>query len=434
MTPRIPRYNIVGQLGRGLGIQEVRTQRRSAQALLALPLLLVACERGEADGGWGVSVDTLPSGAVRVVNTPPAEGIQPRWLIEEELRIGSADAEGPELFGQLKGLAVTRDGRVAVLDAMAREVRIFGPDGGHLATYGGQGGGPGEFEAPWGLMRGADDRLWVPDHRSNRMSVFDPDDGFVTSYPMTVLRYGFVFDGAMLEDGRILVPSITPVPERRPMLRIYGPDMTQVDSVVAPPPPPIDEKDPPGSFYWEAPGGLPRGYVGVPFYPSGQGVFDPAGLVWGSTGGVPAYRINRITLQGDTTLVLETLRPPVPLPDAARDSAIEWVRETLRERGITAEQDWSKVPRVKPAVERLFVAEHGRLWVRTASPDSLVLFDLYEPDGAFAGTAATTLSPYRWIDPVVRGESIWFVATDELGVQYVVRARIREAAVPPVGE
>ncbi|NIQ58552.1 MAG: hypothetical protein GWN85_35350, partial [Gemmatimonadetes bacterium] len=56
--------------------------------------------------------------------------------------------------------------------------------------------------------------------------------------------------------------------------------MTPVDSILLPRPPPVDEKDPPGSFYWEAPGGLPRGYVSVPFYPRGVQAFDPSGSVW----------------------------------------------------------------------------------------------------------------------------------------------------------
>lgn len=389
----------------------------------------VAC--GEPDvSDWEVSRDTLPGGATRVVNTPPAAGVEPRWRIEEELRIGTMDEGGPAQFGQIKGLAVTSDDHIAVLETQAQEVRVFGPDGAHHATFGGKGAGPGELGGAWGLMRDGDDRLWVPDHRNDRMSVYDPAGGFVTSYRMPVLSYGFVWDGGMLDDGRIVKPSITLSPERRAILRIYGPDMTLVDSILPPQPagPPVDRTDPPSAFYWEAPGGMPRGYLGVPWYPRSQRVFDPGGAVWTSPGGDPAYRVTRRTLRGDTTLVIETRRAAVAVAAAVRDSAIDAIRGQLQERGAATNQDWSKVPDVKPAVEGLFVAAEGRLWVRVASPaDSLVVYDIYDRDGAYAGTAATPLRIYSWVSPVVRGDRFWAVVTDELDVQYVIRGSLRGA-------
>jgi len=41
--------------------------------------------------------------------------------LQEELRIGSADGNGPAAFGQVKGIQVLPDGRIAVLDAIAKE-------------------------------------------------------------------------------------------------------------------------------------------------------------------------------------------------------------------------------------------------------------------------------------------------------------------------
>ncbi|NIQ58551.1 MAG: hypothetical protein GWN71_35895, partial [Gammaproteobacteria bacterium] len=170
--------------------------------LVAVLLAASACGRGDAGPAWAVIEDTLESGVVRVVNVPPEAGDEPEWVVEEELRIGAVDAEGPTSFGQVKGIAVTGDRDVAVLDALAQEVRLFGPGGAHLATYGSKGAGPGEMEGPWGLMRSADDRLWVPDHTNDRMSVFHPARGFETSYRVHFYMYGWVWEGAMLDDGR----------------------------------------------------------------------------------------------------------------------------------------------------------------------------------------------------------------------------------------
>ena len=409
---------------------EPRTMRTPIRlTALTLTLLTITACAGDdtAAPAWTVTEDTLSGGATLVVNTPPASGIEPTWVIEEELRIGTMEGEGPSQFGQLRGIAVTGDGQIAVLDAQAKQVRVFDEGGAHLATYGREGAGPGELRGPWGLMRDDRDRLWVPDHSNDRMSIYDPAGGFETSYPFPVLRYGFIWEGVMLDDGRIVKPSITLAPERRDLLRVYSPEMELVDSILEPLPegPPVDRTNPPSSFYWEAPGGLPRGYMGVPFYPRGQRVFDPSGDIWMSTPGDAAYRITRTTLRGDTTLVIETRRAPVPVPDAVRDSAIDAIRAALLERAPgAAEQDWSKVPRVMPAVEAMFVAEDGRLWVRTASRDSLIHYDIYERNGHHAGTAVTAISLWPWVSPVVRGDRLWGIVTDELDVQYVVRGRL----------
>ena len=399
------------------------------QAALATALLLGGCGFADEPARWTVTVDRTSNGAPHVINQPPETGIEPTWVIEEELRIGALDEAGPSSFGRVKGLAVLDDGRMAVLDAQAQEVRLFAPDGAHLRTFGRKGAGPGELESPWGLMRDEGGRLWVPDHSNDRMTVYDPETGEAASYAMPVLRYGFIWDGAMLRDGRILKPSMTLAPERRDLLRVYSPTMELVDSILDPEydGPPVDPKDPPGAFYWEAPGGLPRGYIQVPFHARPHSAFDPSGHRWVSDGGSAGYGVARMTLQHDTTLLFEARRPPVPLPPAVRDSAIEEVRSYLQQRGA-ARQDWSKVPTVRPSVEQLFVAEDGRVWVRTAGADSLVTFDLYDPDGRYAGTAVTPMNVSSSLAPVVRGQEFWAVVTDEFDVQYVVRGRLRPTA------
>lgn len=89
-----------------------------------------------------------------------------------------------------------------------------------------------------------------------------------------------------------------------------------------------------------------------------------------------------------------------------------------------ANQDWSKIPQVRPAVVSMFLADEGRLWVETSSADALRRYDVYERNGRYAGTVATSLNIYRWVKPVVRGDRFWGIVTDKLDVPYVVRARI----------
>lgn len=404
-------------------------------------LIATGCGASEASRGWTVALDTLSGGALHVVNTPPPSGIEPTWRIEEELRIGAVEAEGPATLGQVKGIAVLADGRIAVLDAQAQELRVFDERGAHLATYGGHGAGPGELDGANGLMLGPGDTLWVPDVGNGRMSIYDAATGFVRSSRLPILSYGFVWRGIITAEGRLWKPSITLSDDRRPILRVYGSgadaavahelvggaprgELALLDSLPLPAGPPTDPENPPGSFFWQAPGGLPRGYIGVPYYASPVALLDPSGVIWTTTLGDPSYRIARWAPGGDTTLVIETLRPLVPVTTAERDSAIDRVRETLRENGVSDRQDWSKVPEHKPAVVSMFVDDSRRLWVRTTSPDSLTEYDLYDRDGHHAGTAVTTLDVWRYVAPIVREDRFWAVVTDELQVHYVVRGRM----------
>ncbi|MCJ7627212.1 MAG: hypothetical protein MUO50_02375, partial [Longimicrobiales bacterium] len=131
-----------------------------------------SCGRPDGERRWTTAIDTLPTGQIHVVNSPPVDDPGPTWILLEDLRIGSVDEPGPSSFAVLKGLVVTDTGRIVVLDAQSQELRVFGPSGAHLATFGGKGGGPGELEAAWGLMLSPDEKLWVPDQRNARMSIF----------------------------------------------------------------------------------------------------------------------------------------------------------------------------------------------------------------------------------------------------------------------
>lgn len=429
--------------------------RMANAAVLILPLLLVACTDTAADSGWETAVSTLPNGASHVVYTPPSDAA-PTWQIVEELRIGTVDGDGPDSFGQIRGIAALADGGVAVLDAQVQEVRIFDAAGAHRVTFGGRGGGPGEFQGAFGLMLSADGMLWVPDHTAARITVLDPADGYVTSYPLTFFSYGFIWNGALTDDNRILLPSITLAPPRRNVLRVFGEpasaadgagiangersaradvaglprELVLLDSLPLPTPPPsVDPKNPPSSFYFEAPGGMPSGYMSVPHYPRAQQVVDPRLAVWSTEPGDPAYRIIRWTPGGDTTLVIETARPAVPVTQEERDAAIERISESLERYG-PQRLDWSKIPQTKPAITSMFLAGTGDLWVQAATADSLQTYDIYEQDGRHAGTAVTSLNIYQYVSPAVREERVWAIVTDDFDVQHVVRARLVPAGPP----
>ena len=60
--------------------------------------------------------------------------------------IGTRDGPDPEtLFGRIGGVVVLSDGRIAVADLLAREIRLFSSQGDFIVTFGRSGEGPDEF-------------------------------------------------------------------------------------------------------------------------------------------------------------------------------------------------------------------------------------------------------------------------------------------------
>lgn len=93
-----------------------------------------------------ITTDSVPSGL--------SEEVLAEWRRARDRLLGTrttmalgSEEEGPELFGMIGDAAFDPDGNVLVADMVNYELRIFGPDGSHLASFGGEGEGPLEFKS-----------------------------------------------------------------------------------------------------------------------------------------------------------------------------------------------------------------------------------------------------------------------------------------------
>jgi hypothetical protein len=393
----------------------MRIRPASAAALL-LALGSAGCGDRGAASDWRVVVDTLPNGAPLVRNLPPEE-IQARWVIEPELMVGTLEGEGPEQFGQVKGVAPLPDGGLVVLDAQAQELRIFGSDGGHRRTLGGRGEGPGELFGANGILVGPDGLIRVHDPSNARVSLFHPETGFMGSERIPILGWGFLWDAVIDGDGKVYETAIGgTLQDRSWVVRVYDGAGSPTGEIPFEPLGSPGTQEQPGTWRWD------RGVMGVPFWPRGIRILDPSPAMWRKRSHVNEYRLARTGLEGDTLLVIESRRSPEPVTAAERDSVIEGVRATVGDQ----ELDWSRIPREHPVVQGAFVDDASRLWVQVTAPHQGTTWDIFGTHGVYVGTAVTDLNVPSYWTPVVRGDLFFALHLGEFDVPYAVRARMRE--------
>lgn len=104
--------------------------------------------------------------------------------VERISRIGSSDdADAPDFFGHIVGLAVDYQGEVYVLDSSIGLIRVFSIAGDYIRSIGeGIGPGPGEVERPLELDLGHDGLLYVEDQARRVVSIFSKDGTFIKAY------------------------------------------------------------------------------------------------------------------------------------------------------------------------------------------------------------------------------------------------------------
>ncbi len=378
-------------------------------------------------GAWpaGITVDTLASGAVHV--RTPAEGVwamtgaEP-WRIVEELRIGVADGEGPYLFGSVRDVIPDAQGRIWVMDSLARELRLFGPDGTHLRTVGGSGEGPGEFASNPCAFPGPNQEVWVEDSRF--WLRFDAEGGHIASVPrQNTLGCGM---RQRLPDDRLaLVNSGGPMTqaERQSYFVVYTlTDEGQVLPGDTFPTPPVT---PPSTITWTDPEGVGRMVLLLPFAHRPGWFLGPMGDFFMGQG-EGGYGILRSSLAGDTLLIMERPHEPLAIDATVREEAIEAYAQSPRERGFTPEPAFTQslVSTVYPPFNRFFVGADGTVWVGVEKGPDMEVVEVFAADGRFLGRVEAPDDFHRMGIQRVEGDHMYGVVRDELGVGYAVRLRI----------
>lgn len=363
---------------------------------MAMAVLLSGCGDRASVPSATVTIDTLPSGAVRTITSAPVEAGQ--WRLELLHRVQPAEGDSGELL-QPQDLALADDGTLVVSETGDAHVKVFDRNGRFLRRIGRNGQGPGEFRVGFLAVRG--DTLLVQDPQTGRASTFRISDGRLLGSRATSCCYWspLGIDGA----GRALLPANHAPPDTASRSATawvrLGFGGTDADTVFV-----WQGRARNDKVFWEVGNGTTtRMRMPVPYVPREVETVDARG------GWVTAWTgeyLLRATSTGDDTMALFG-RPFTPEPVSSsektrlvdvRVTALMAEDDDLPEAMLRAGMSIDKIPNRRPAFERLHTDGRGRTWVArlTADTASHVEFDLFDAER-------------RWVDVVRVPKSDWSV-------------------------
>jgi hypothetical protein len=382
-------------------------------AACLLPLAAAACAESGASAGRAVVRD---SAGIAIT-----ESAAPAWTDETALALGREPAvaigseEAPEYqLGRITGATRLSDGRIAVFDGMANELRFFDAQGRFVARTGGSGGGPGEYKSVFWMQRLAGDSLALFDISARRVTVLAPDGALARSVslaapapakqpeadqsgPRVVIPtsgayrvIGLFADGAMLATvggaPRIGGPATR---DTVPYVRLAS-DGSLRDTVGAFPGDEVQVRQAGSGQNMMISIGPP------PFGKRSRLAVDGDGFWFGSA---DRYELARYTADG--RLVRLVRRPMEPIPVTQDDAEAQKANElevslASAPPGAEAalrrmnEERWTDptLPPTFPAYADLRVDPTGRLWVQetTRPADPTPRWSAFDADGRLLGT------------------------------------------------
>lgn len=385
------------------------TRRMISGALLAV---LVSGCGGSEDGAAENGARIIRSGEQGEWRAGQA------WRLVEEVRIGAADGEGPEVFGNVVDVALDEMGRVWVADGQQNQIRVFDARGNHVRSVGKKGGGPGEFAGIDGMEWAPDWRLWVLDAGNSRFAVYDSSGTLVGTQRRNSILSSTPWPGRFDDQGRLYDVNGQ-----------VGSDGSIETTIVR------SAQDGQGADTFRVPRFEPalfrlaRGNatnrviteVNVPFTGSQVWAVDPQGYVW--VANTARYRIERHAFSGGIDRIVERTHTPVPVSREERTRMLERYRGFIQKGGKV---DLARIPDTHPALNGFLFDDTGHLWV-SATTDARKgrVLDVFEPAGTYLGRVAFP-SPAVGSVRTIRGGRLVVVARDSLDVPTIILMRIEK--------
>jgi hypothetical protein len=362
-----------------------------------------------------VRVDTVNE-VVRVSNHGPG----PAWNLVEVTRIGAVGGMGPERpdeFGKVTGVVAGKDGTIYVADGLAHEIRAFSPEGEVIRRMGREGAGPGEFRSILSLgMLG--DTIVVLDPGNGRLGLLSPAGAwsgqrlynrvsgpdvriFQTGsdeFSIPALRGGSGTELEVVYIRHVSAGTVETIPVR--------------SDIDAP------------SFYVFCRATESFVYFVPEWAPSLLRVPAPGGQIAESWSGY--YRIAFLDAGGDTIRVVERDLPRLIPTDEEWDHQVAQFDSILSQLSAPSCDPRRPLrPEEKALIRAILFDDQGRLWVERRTEDGFAL-DAFDHFGALRGSVDIPTRA-EGVPVFIRGDRVYIVVQDELGVDTVLAFEVRTA-------
>jgi len=209
---------------------------RSLRSLTLSIALLPGC--GDRGRSPHESVAVRDSAGIEIVENRVALDELPEWRPgEPELRIGTLEGDPEYQLYRVRDATRLPDGRIVVVNSGTAEVRVYEPDGTFALSFGGEGEGPEGF----GDIRGVDvvgDSLLAFDARSSRVSTWSTGGELLGSVTLSapvgrLTGHAWLGGGLLLLDTPFdMVPEVGETIWWRLLVHRYARDGTLRDTIV----------------------------------------------------------------------------------------------------------------------------------------------------------------------------------------------------------
>jgi len=409
----------------------------------ALVLALLAACSGQGPSGAGVVVmDTIGDTIVAHTGSPGAWGAA-EAAVTREVLIGKLEGADEYTFGRINNVAVAENGNIYVLDGQVPVVRRYAPDGQHIASFGRSGGGPGELKQVDGLALMRDGRVLVRDPGNGRINVYDS-----TGTPLSTwqIRGGSFFSETLYAFAGDDVYTPVIAGHRADGSSVIGYVQLRAGVVQDTVLPPYQDFTPQVlTAARVTKSGSSRSSNIVPFSSFAHRSWSPEGRF---VGGISSrYSIDTFRPDGKVFRI-EHEYTPVAVQAGERAAAVERITRNMRNTDPAWRWNGPQPPEQKPPFRGIAVGQDGRIWVLLhteasrqppdpeARPDPRGLpplevwtepsvYEVFEAAGSYLGRVRL---PDTFTPHVMRGELLWGIERDDLGVEYVARYRVTPPA------
>ena len=297
-------------------------------------------------------------------------------ILEQVGQWGCLECESGHQFGEIAGIAVSREGTMYVIDRDEPRVRVFDARGTLTRGMGRRGQGPGELEAPFAIGMHADGSFRVVDIRTARITHYAADGQVLGTFPMrNAMPTAASLDRA---SGALWVATVN-FRERTGTVERWDANAREGVVVVS-----TTDGFPPSEGIAGTVDALavsPRGTIAI-----GDGRSEYRIRRWAADGSPLAPDIVR-TIEKTRRTPAEVAEAEERLARAGSRMRAAMEQQTGRAGGAVS------MPAPDPLRNHfgsgaLCYDDAGRLWVRTErGGPARTIFDLFDPDGAWLGEA-----------------------------------------------